>query len=1671
MKSPSVSFLRRSGWLALFLCLPAWGQLLTSPAWRWFPGDTEPPVGWQNLAFNDSSWAVAAQPLHADTRPEGTRLPGFGTAFRSVYLRQSFPANQVGKIGELRLDALAEDGFVAWLNGQEVARHNVPDGVLGRTAAALEPAAQPLSLESVLVSDPSRALADGTNVLAIQLVTATTTGIPNLLWNASLHAELDSLAPTVVAQVPAPGSTVEVLSFAEVIFSEAVTGVDASDLEVNGVPATNVVHLAPGHYRFEFTPPAPGLVVLAFSDGHGITDGLAAPNPLVPSTWNVQINPAANRTKAILSEVVADNYRSLIDEDREYPDWIELANLGDAPLDLRGWALTDDPTDRFKWVFGAATLPANGYLVVYASQKNKTDVTAKTRLHTNFKLSADGEYLALVAPDGEVVSEFAPKFPPLRTDVSFGRLPDAPDRMAYFATPTPNARNSSSGAGFAPEVTFSAASGTYLYDFNLRLSAPGTNVVIRYTLNGTVPTNTSPIYVAPIPVGLSVEVRARAFVEGLLPGPVHSEGYIRLSGDPAHQALFTSTLPILVMSTLRTATIAESRNTPVQFSLHEPVDGLASLLLPPQFVSRGGAKIRGSSSAGLPKTPYAIEFWDEFNEDKKAGILGLPADSEWVLYAPNQYDPVMLHNPFIHQLSRDLGQYSPRTRYVELYVQRASGPLVTNQWMGIYVLEEKPAIDANRLAIDKLQPEDIAVPEVTGGYLLKVDRLDPADGGINFGGGTVAAVDPKEPELETSQRAPQLAYIRKYLTDFNRSLSATNWRDPATGYLPYIELTNWVDYHIVEVLSGNVDSLVLSAYFHKERNGPLKWGPHWDFDRALGSTDGRDVNPRNWQTGPFFGATWWSRVLRDPTAWQLWVDRYQEFRAGAMSRTNMNRLIDQLAAQVAPSQKREEKKWAFMRPRGGSYQAEVNLMKNWLSNRVTYIDSQMTARPTLSSAGGRVEPGFTVTIARAPGATVYYTLDGTDPRRAFGTNEVAPGALLYVGPITINANSRLVARARDVTKRQTGGPLATTPWSAPVAATFTVTAPTLAVTEIMFHPAKPTTADGPDEDEFEFLELRNFSGNSVSLPGYRLSGGVDYTFSAASAVTELAPGARVLVVANTAAFASRYPGVGPIAGEYAGRLGNGGARLALTGPLQEPVFDFDFNDRWQLLADGSGFSLVRAGDGAAANDPAQPGSWELSGRFGGSPGQPDPSPDWPVHRSSLARLSEVYATGNQDGFVELIQTVDGQAPFVPEDISGWWLTDDRRDWRRYRLPAGSVFSPGFFSGRCMVIGQSQLAQASPQPLYLDEEGGEIWLLSANAEGELTGFISGGKYPASEVRRSAGNAEFRASAFPPGEVRLRPQIPSPGRTNDHPLTPPVYFIEIGHDPAPIQEVANEEGEFLVLKNNSGVAIALGSSEQADRPWRIRGDVALDLPAGLRLPSNGSVTLVSFDPVAHPESEHAFRVRNAVPRTVPILGPWRGHLANEGDAIELQRPAEGNNDNSPRYIPLDSVDTRPFSDGAVADGRILRRYGFGFSRRWPVFGLTDLDQDGLPNDWEIAHGLNDSGTGIFAEPLDSDSGPDGDPDGDGFTNRMEFVNGTDPHDALEALRPTVFRGARGNLVFRLAAPAGKIIWLQRASTLSPDGWQNVRALAASGSGDTILTFEETDTDGRFYRLVSE
>jgi hypothetical protein len=727
-------------------------------------------------------------------------------------------------------------------------------------------------------------------------------------------------------------------------------------------------------------------------------------------------------TSVCISELLADNQHGLRDEDGDRSGWIELYNGGKDTVNLAGWFLTDNATNLAQWRFPAVGLLPDKYLVVFASAKARTNDLA--HLHTNFRLAKTGSYLALVGPKTNVICEFTPAYPRQSADISYGRVRGQPVTCGYFHRPTPGKPNALSGSGFAPEVSFSQPSGTFLAPFTLQCSTRAPETLIRYTLDGSLPDPKSPTFKGPWLITNTTHLRARAFQAGLLPGPPTSVAYLLLHSNVLQ---FTSTLPVLIMDTFGQDRPASARSSCVHLSFFEPLHGATSLTNPLTFSTRGGFRVRGSSSAGMPQSGFAVHFMDEFNQEQHHSALGLPADSDWVLYAPNGYEPVMIHNPLIHQLSRDLGRYSARTRFLEVFLAPSAGAVTAAHYHGIYVLEEKIKIGKHRVAIDRLGPADLKAPEVTGGYLLKIDRLGPEEAGFSAGGPALVYVEPNEQTMNLPQRARQKRYLETFFGDFERALNGPNWKDPALGYPAYIDVDSWIDFHVLEVLSGNVDSLVLSTYLHKPRGGKLVFGPHWDFDRALGSTDGRDDNPRQWNTGPFFDAPWWSKLLSDPDFWQRWVDRWQALRQRQFSLTNLYGLIDRLAGELREAQPRQVQRWG-LQPRGGAYQSEIDLLKRWLSNRVDFIDGQLV--PPAHAAWA----GFRLTLTGPTNASIYYTLDGSDPRLAQGA--ISAKAIGYTGPMELKADAQVIARARNTNQWQTGGPPASTPWSGPMAVKY-----------------------------------------------------------------------------------------------------------------------------------------------------------------------------------------------------------------------------------------------------------------------------------------------------------------------------------------------------------------------------------------------------------------------------------------------------------------------------------------------------------------------------------------------------------------------------------------------------------------------------------------------------------
>jgi len=1205
------------------MALMAWGAsalgvevswLGDGATWRFLPGTSEASSpdasAWRKPGFDDATWVAGVLPLFYGEALSGTVIQGMPGAYSSYFARARFTVGSVDDVRSVTLRASCDDGFVAWINGKEVARYNVPDGELGLGSFALGAVPEPVVASDYVVGAPATVLQPGANVLAVQIFNASL-GSSDLVWDARLVADVDDAPPQVAGIVPEPGAAVSELTSVEVTFSKPVKGVDAADLTVNGAGAAAVTQVAQGQYVFTFPALAPGPVQVRLRGDGGIVDLGAAARPVAATNWAYTVVPGSLGVR--INEFLANNNRGLRDEDGDESDWIEIYNSGARSVSLAGWSLTDDPTRLRKWVLPGLSVSPGGYALVWASGKDRTNAAAP--LHANFRLAENGEYLALVSPGGQVATVCAPSYPPQRPDVSYGFILGTAS-FGYLPTPTPRRVNATGGPGFAPDVELFPRSRTYSDAMEVQLTV-STNegpvpvgTTVRYTTDGSLPTTNSARWPGVLSLtNQAVRLRARAFAPGLLDGRPRSEMYIPLSPTMAR---FTSDVPVLIIHDFNRGRPPATTRIPAFFQVFEPgTNGIVTLTNAPALAAAAAISVRGSSTEGLPKASLRVEFQDEFGQDKARSLLGMPEEADWVLYGANAFEPVLIHNPFMHDLSRDIGRYSPRSRICEVFlVTSGTNAVQYSSYNGVYVAMERIEIGKERVDLGSLEPENLVPPALTGGYLMKVDRLDPGDSGIFAAGLVFGMVEPKESELRDPARAPQLNYLTGYMDSFANAVNGSAYADPVVGYRAFVDVPSWIDHHLLNVMAFNVDALRLSAYFGKRRGGLLEFGPLWDFDRALGSMDGRDANPRVWRSTvgdrgtPFFTFPWWDRMFTDPEFWQAYIDRYQELRQGHFGTLALLGRVDAMANVVRRAAVRDWGKWGAS-PRVASYQGEVNLMKSWLRTRVEFMDSQFVAPPVLATTPGRVERGAAVAISGPTNATVYYTLDGSDPRARGGG--IAPSARPYTGPITVVTNTRVRARSwNPAHKPLVGGdnPPLTSAWSGHIEGAFITDLSPLRISEVHFDPV-----DGPDgaPQDFEFVEWLNTGSRPLDLRGCRLTGAVDFVVAATNAVRSLAAGQRCVVVADRAAFASRYPGATNVVvlGEFSGRLANEGELLVLKGTLGETIQTIAYSPGWRRPGADLGTSLVPVSERLPVETYEGAEGWRASAWVSGSPGRID----------------------------------------------------------------------------------------------------------------------------------------------------------------------------------------------------------------------------------------------------------------------------------------------------------------------------------------------------------------------------------------------------------------------------------------------------------------------------------
>jgi hypothetical protein len=1263
--------------------------------------------------------------------------------------------------------------------------------------------------------------------------------------------------------------------------------------------------------------PAPGNVTAQTLGGAGgavvnptalTTYTLTVASAFGASSSNVTIeivNPAGH---LVISEFMADNESTLADDDGDFSDWIEIQNPTIGAISVAGHFLTDEKSDPTKWVFPNVSIPAGGYLIVWASGKNHIDPAAP--LHTNFQLDQAGEYLALIGPGPAVLQEFDP-FPAQFDDASYGVLGGDPAVVQFMGQPTPGAENIDSPPPPAA-VQFSRVSGMFTDAFALILACATPGAEIRYTTNGSIPNATNGVvYSTPIAIGSTRRVRALALTNGRA-SRLTGESYIKLGSSLAN---YTSTLPLLVIENFGAGVIPQKgwsgtgagiKQLPRQnavWATFEREASVGSFTNAPEMWSTIGIRGRGAFSSTWRQKPYSVEATDESGGERKVGPLGMPAHADWVLYFPDpdsNKDPSLLFNTFAYELYRDIGHNNGvRFRWVEAFVNEDGGDLELGDRRGVYAIMEKVSRGSDRLDFTPL-----AADGATGGWLLNLNRMDPEpEVGWPASNGTTQpqffhtagpnrlpqsppnsqVVGDDEPQQSNGYlnfdnpngydiSPAQRAAIEGWFTQFEDVLwNNALWRDPANGYRKFLDPVDFADYFILNTLTHNGDGLLISMFPWKGDDGKLRMGPAWDFNWSAYYIGAPGV------TGDLLWRStrlWYGRLFTDPDFMQFYIDRWWDHRRSAMSNAGMDAIIDRQMNDISPA-----KSVLNGVPSGADWMNRLATMKTWLKDRANWIDSNYVRPPTFNQDGGPVPDGFQVTILGTNG-TIYFTTDGSDPRAPGGT--VAGAAQAFQLPFPVTAQTLVQARIRNGTN-----------WSGLTRAVFhpPQDLSKLAVTEIMFNPPALGVTVG---DEFEFIELKNTGTNTLQLGTLTFSAGISFTFTNG---TRLGPGEFFVLARNGDAFASKYPGVA-VNGIYSGRLDDGGETLRLSTLFGTTVLSVTYNDRppWPLAPDGHGFALVPKNASSMPN--SDDGlAWRASTLAGGSPGADDPAP-------IIARvLVNEVMTHTDLPEIDWIELFNPNSASV--DIGGWFLSDDAPAPKKFRIPDGTMIAAGGFH----VFAEAEF-NASPGSLTsfsLSSAGDSIYLCSGDAATNLTGYSHGFTFGA-----AANGVTFGRYDNSVGEEQFPAQIaPTLEATNPGPRVGPVVLSEIQYHP----ETGGDE--FIELRNITAGDIDLFDPAYPTNTWRING-LGFAFPTSVTIPAGGVLLVVGVTPAL-------FRVKYEVAEAVPILGPFAGVLQDSGERLELQRPDAPGTNGVP-YITVDEVrynDRAPWPPAADGSGASLQR----------------------------------------------------------------------------------------------------------------------------------------------------
>jgi hypothetical protein len=1156
----------------------------------------------------------------------------------------------------------------------------------------------------------------------------------------------------------------------------------------------------------------------------------------------------------------------------------------------------------------------------------------------------------------------------------------------YFSTPTPAAFNTGSGfAGFVADTKFSHDRGFYETNFMVTITTDTPGATIRYTTNGSAVTATSGyIYTGPLPINGTTTLRAAAFKTGLVPSDVDTQTYIFVNdvirqspngarptaewpaaGSVNGQIIDYGMDPEIVTNANWSPLIKDALKSIPSFSIVTDLGNLFDLttgiyvhpsgdektwerpasveLIYPDgregFQINAGLRIRGGFSRDPSNPKHAFRFF--FRQEYGASKLHYPVfgpngaeefdkfdlrtmqNYSWAFQ--NDARMICLRDQFSRDAQIAMGQAAERGDFYHLYVN--------GQYWGLYNTDERAEASYGETYF--------------GGRAEDYDtiKVDP-DLGYN--------IEPTDGNTDAWFRLWQAA-TNGFASDANylkvQGLNLDGTPNPA--YENLIDVPNLIDYMLVIIYGGNLDAPISNFLSNTSPNNwfgirnrvgrvGFRFFAH-DSEHTL-LVENLSVD----RTGPFVagdpaqGSTFlksspqyiWSRMYTNAEFRLLVADHIQKyfFNGGPFSTEGARKALLTRSNEIQLAMVAESARWGdakravpFTR---NDWVTEMNrIYGQFFSQRPAIVLGQLRndglwptiGAPILSSYGGIVPAGYSLSMTNTNSTgTIYYTLDGSDPRLRGGN--IAPSAIAYTpgSIIPITVSTTLKARVR----------VSATSWSPIIEAQYFIAQDfsKLLLTEIMYNPPGDGSASG---NEFEFLEFKNIGAITQDLSGLSFSKGINFAFTNG---TRLFPGQFFVIVRNATNFAARYPGVA-INGTYTGQLDNGGETLELSHTIAGPVLSIEYDDLapWPVTPDGFGFSLVPKNPNSNP-DPNNARNWRASTNPGGSPGADDPA-------STIAAILINEALTRTDASPsDAIELFNPTGATV--DISGWYLTDDPGQPRKFRIPDGTSISAGGYA----VFTEAQF-NANPlgtNSFALSSFGDEVYVFSGDILGNLTGYSHGFKYGDAEdgvtfgrYITSTGDEHFVAQA-----------ANTLGAANSLPKVGPIVIRQIMYHPPDLPGGAdNNAEEFIELNNITAAAVQLYDPTHPTNTWRFRDAVDFNFPTNVTVPPGSSILVVSFDP-ANAAARSTFLNKYGLFTNTPLFGPFTGQLDNSHDNVELYKVDVPTTNGIPRIL-VDRVgyrDTAPWPTGPDGTGLALKRIsltGYGNDpTNWTSFAQLQI-----------------------------------------------------------------------------------------------------------------------------------